>query len=406
MRRVLICLAILLSHVVIVGCCSTRTCVGPADTRARAMKWFSPSIAPLKTHTGEQLSESIRECVSKAGPEPMNVLILSGGGQNGAFGAGFLNGLAARTEKPDLQFDIVTGISTGALQATHAFLGPEYYERLKQAYTTVSKEDIYRDRFILDLICASSIKDTAPLRSLVEEFITMDILHQVAQAHEAGRRLYIGTVNVDTGEFVPWNMGEIATKHNQEALRLYHDILMASASIPLLFPPVLIRQVTSSGAASETLHTDGGTRETVFFRQFMVEFINAVQKAMREAGPYGAIARLDEAAMTVIVNGKIGLGYECTQERWASVGIRSLSALMDQSTVNAVFRAYALGCSNGISFRMVRIPDDTEIDSHSWEFDTDTMRRLFNLGFDMAQSDPIPWETKPPTAEDIDSLCR
>ena len=405
MKKLSTIMMVILLTLSVVGCCQTRTCVVPTDTTSKEMKWLAPSKFPLKTHTGELLSDSIRSSVSQMAPEPMNILILSGGGQNGAFGAGFLNGLAARSDQPDLSFNIVTGISTGALQATHAFLGPQYYEELKNAYTNVSKEDIYSDRAFLELLCASSVKDTTPLRSLIESLITMEILHKVADAHEAGGRLFVGTVNLDTGEFVSWNMGEIATNRSEEALSLYVDILMAAAAFPLFFPPVPIKQETSPGVISESLHIDGGARESVFFRQFMLEFIQAVKAAIKQAGPDKMVAGLDQATMTVIVNGKIGLGYECVQERLADVGIRSLNALADQSTINAVFRTYALACANQISFKMTRIPDDANIDPNSLDFNTDTMRMLYDLGFDMATSDPLPWETTPPTGEDIDALC-
>jgi hypothetical protein len=387
------------------GCCPSRTCVEPGAAVPRVSPWSAPTLAPLRTQTGEALSEAMRASVSRAGPKPMNVLILSGGGQYGAFGAGFLNGLAARPDQPDLSFDIVTGISTGSLQATFAFLGPEFYGLIEEAYTGVTQEDIIRERNPVSLLCASSIMDASPLRALIERYITMEVLNKVAEAHEGGRQLYIGTVNLDTGEFVPWNMGQIASTRTEEALHLYHDILMAATAIPVVFPPVLLSQDAASGAGSESLHTDGGVRETVFFRQFMLELKKAVEVERRRSGPGRQIAGLNQAIMTVIVNGKLGIAYECTQERFISVGLRSLSALTDQSSLNSVFRAYALACANGISFRMTRIPDDFEVPANSWTFDTEAMKALFDLGKDMALSEPIPWETRPPTGEDIDALC-
>jgi hypothetical protein len=389
----------------LLGCCPTRTC-GPDVTAIGVSTRTEPIWSSLRTHTGETLSGTIREAVRSAGPKPMNVLILSGGGQYGAFGAGFLYGLAARGDQPDLNFNVVTGISTGALQASMAFLGPEYYDLLRKQYTGVTQEDIIRKRCLFGLVCASSLMDAAPLRSLVEKYVTMEVLHKIAEAYEGGRRLYIGTVNLDTGDFFTWNMGEIAARRTEAALGLYHDILMAAVAIPVVFPPVLIRQETGSGAVSESLHADGGVREAVFFRQFMLELKRAIELEGSKAGSGRPIAAHDQAVVTVIINGKLGVAYQCTPERFIPVGLRSLSVLTDQSSINSVFRTYALACANGISFRMTRIPDDFQVPGSSWTFDPEAMTALFELGKEMALSDPIPWETKPPTGEDIDALCK
>ena len=387
------------------GCCPTRVCVNPSSAFPGVSAGSASTLAPLRTQTGEALSESIRASVRRAGSKPMNVLVLSGGGQYGAFGAGVLNGLAARPDQPNLSFDIVTGISTGSLQATFAFLGPEFYSLMEEAYTGVTQEDIIRKRSLFSLLCASSLMDASPLRSLIERYITMEVLNRVADAHESGRQLYVGTVNLDTGEFVSWNLSQIASRRTAEALRLYHDVLMAATAIPVVFPPVLLSQETAPGVVSRTLHTDGGVREIVFFRQFMLGLKKAIEFESFRSDPSRPIAGLNQATMTLIVNGKLGVASECTQERFLSVGLRSLSALTDQSSLNAVFRAYALACASGISFRMARIPDDFEVPVSSWTFDTEAMKALFNLGKSMALSDPIPWEARPPTGEDIDALC-
>ena len=248
------------------GGCGTRNCLEPNSMRVDSKKWSNPSAIGIKTHKGKQLSEAMAAPVTKAGLRPLNILILSGGGQNGAFGAGFLSGLAMRPDNPNLNFDIVTGISTGALQATFAFLGPEYFGSLEDAYTNISQKDIFYNRFFLSLLWSDSIADTAPLRSFLEKMITLDTLKEVAKAHESGRRLFVGTVDLDRGDLVVWNMGEIAQDLSEQSLKKYHNILMAAAAVPLLFPPVKIEYKASTGELYEGLHVDGGTRETLFFR--------------------------------------------------------------------------------------------------------------------------------------------
>jgi hypothetical protein len=391
------------------GCCKKRACTSSNGTISGENKRHNPykKEFKLKSHTGKLLSDEIKGAVIKAGKTPMNLLVLSGGGQNGAYGAGFLNGLADRPNRPKLTFNIVTGVSTGALQATYAYLGVDYYKYLKEAYLSVSQKDIFEDRSLFDLLCASSFKDTAPLRSLVKnKYITKDIIKEVAEVYEkTGNLLYIGTVDLDTGEFIPWNMGEIAKEGSEEAYQLYWDVIMASAAYPVFFPPVLIEKGTCSGVVYENLQADGGTRENVFLRQFMIDFINGVEKAVEQADPSIEIAQLDESNMTVILNDKIGLGNKCVDHRLIDVGLRSLSALLDQSTVNAVFRTYVLACVNSISFRMTRIPDDAVIDESSLEFNPKTMKELYELGYENATETPIPWETIPPTGEDINAWC-
>ncbi len=406
MKKFFVYLTFTISVLSAFGCCKTRSCPTPKHMTPSEKKWNNPYKMELKSHTGELLSDSIRSAVIKAGEKPMNVLVLSGGGQNGAFGAGFLNGLTNGSDPSDLNFDIVTGISTGALQATHAFLGKAYFEKLKPAYTEVTEKDIFRDRNLFDLLCASSFKDTAPLRSMVDELLKAELINKVADAYEQeGRLLYIGTVDLDNGQFVSWNMGEIAGGRKQEAYQIYRDIIMASAAYPVFFPPVPIKQKAPTGEVYESLHTDGGVRENVFFRKFMIDLIEAVKTAIQRTAPGTRIAELNEATMTIIINGKVGLGYDCVQDRLVDVGLRCLSALLDQAEVNAIFRTYALACSNGLSFRMIRIPDDAVIDASSLAFNQKTMRYLYDLGFELARLEPIPWETKPPTGEDLDAFC-
>lgn len=165
-----------------------------------------------------------------------NILALSGGGANGAFGAGILYGWSAAGTRPS--FKIVTGISTGALIAPFAFLGSEYDPALKKVYTSVATRDIMRVRpFIVMRGGLDSLADTTPLQNLLKVYITDDVIRNVARAHLTGRRLYIGTTDLDASRLVSWNMGVIAAADRPEAFDLFRSILLASASIPILFPP-------------------------------------------------------------------------------------------------------------------------------------------------------------------------
>jgi predicted acylesterase/phospholipase RssA len=170
------------------------------------------------------------------GSTSYTALALSGGGANGAFGAGFLCGWTEAGTRPE--FKLVTGISTGALIAPAAFLGPEYDQKLRDIYTKVATEDIMDVRSFLTLLWSESLAKIAPLQTLIERNVDQEVFEAVAEAHNRGRRLYIGTTNLDAQRFVVWNMGAIATSGHPRALELFRKVMLASASIPAAFPPV------------------------------------------------------------------------------------------------------------------------------------------------------------------------
>ena len=206
-----------------------------------------------------------------------NILALSGGGANGAFGAGILHGWSEAGSRPS--FKIVTGISTGALTAPFAFLGSEYDPTLKKVYTSVATRDIMRVRpFIVMRGGLDSLADTTPLQKLLEEYITDDVIRDVARAHQTGRRLYIGTTDLDASRLVIWNMGVIAAADRPEAFDLFRSVMLASASIPILFPPVYI-PVEAGGAAYEEMHVDGGVTTQVFCYGDIMNLDDAVRAA-------------------------------------------------------------------------------------------------------------------------------
>src|SRR5262249_6152797 len=157
---------------------------------------------------------------------PAAYLAISGGGDNGAFGAGLLNGWTRAGTRPT--FKLVTGVSTGALIAPFAFLGPAYDETLKMIYTSVSLKDIATERWILDVFFGDAMADTAPLAALVKRTVTQEVLDAIAAEYAKGRMLLIGTTNLDARRAVVWNVTEIAATHRPDALDLVHKILLAS----------------------------------------------------------------------------------------------------------------------------------------------------------------------------------
>ena len=206
-----------------------------------------------------------------------NILALSGGGANGAFGAGILYGWSAAGTRPI--FKIVTGISTGSLIAPFAFLGSDYDQILKQVYTSVETKDIVKFRsFIFTRRGLDSLADSSPLQGLIEKYVTDDAIRSVALAHQTGRRLYIGTTDLDANRLTIWNMGVIASIDRPEAFDLFRKILLASASIPIIFPPVYI-PVEIGGEIYEEMHVDGGVATQVFFYGDIMNLDDAIRAA-------------------------------------------------------------------------------------------------------------------------------
>jgi hypothetical protein len=192
---------------------------------------------------------------------PVAYLTISGGGGDGAFGAGLLTGWTASGTRPS--FKLVTGISTGALIAPFAFLGPAYDPMLAETYTNVSDSDIFKKRNFTAVLFSDAMADTAPMGHLVERYITRELLDAIAGEYAKGRLLMIGTTNLDSREPVYWNMGAIAASPDPGALPLFRKIILASAAIPGAFPPVMI-DVTVNGQRYQEMHVDGGATRQVF----------------------------------------------------------------------------------------------------------------------------------------------
>ena len=196
-----------------------------------------------------------------------NYLALSGGGAYGAFTVGVLNGWTESGKRPE--FDVVTGISTGAMIATYAFLGPKYDAMVRDYYANNTSSDLFRMRRPLSLLWADSLATTEPLQKTLEAAITPELLHEVAEAHLKGRRLYIGTTNLDTRKLVIWDMGAIASSGQPDAAKIYRDVILASSAVPGFLPPVYI-DVEVNGQSYREMHVDGGATSAVFFQPFML----------------------------------------------------------------------------------------------------------------------------------------
>lgn len=310
-------------------------------------------------------------------------LALSGGGAYGAFGAGFLNGWTATGERP--VFKIVTGVSTGALMAPFAYLGPRYDALLQRIYTTTTRDDIFTPLSpIAALLRRDSFAQSAPLAQLIERHVDAAVLSEVAQAHRQGRRLYMGTVDLDSRRFVVWNMGLIATHGNAQALEVFRKVMLASASIPIAFPPVLM-EVEAGGRRYDEMHVDGFVGANVFVNVGVFDTSSLYQAA-------GRVNAHDD--IFVIHNGQLAPPPGPTARSFRGIASRVIETSGRATIVGDLFREYAFAQRNGSGFHWVTIAPSITL-GDPLAFDPDEMAELYAEGERAAHAQPV-WFTLPP----------
>jgi predicted acylesterase/phospholipase RssA len=314
-------------------------------------------------------------------------LALSGGGANGAFGAGFLNGWSTTGSRP--VFKIVTGVSTGAVMAPFAFLGAQYDAALREFYTTTTTRDLFDIGSILSILISllrgDSLADAGPLAALIAKHVDAEFLRKIADAHNRGRRLYIGTVDLDSQQFVIWNMGLIAASNRPEALELFRKVMFASASVPIAFPPVLF-EVEAGGRLYDEMHVDGAVAATVFLHGGVFR-----PSLIRERAGLGAAGRED---IFVIHNGQLITDPSPTPRSLRGITARVIEASGRAGVVGDLFIIYAFAQREQASFQWVTIPQGVEIPGTE-VFDPVKMTQLYEVGFRTALAGPV-WSVDPP----------
>jgi hypothetical protein len=311
----------------------------------------------------------------------VNFLALSGGGSDGAFGAGVLGGWTASGKRPE--FDLVTGVSTGALTAPFAFLGPKYDTALKEVFTQSNTKDIAIAQPIRGLLGGDSLASNAPLAKVVAYYVNDAFLAEVAAEYRKGRRLLIGTTNLDAERPVIWDMGAIATSGTPEALDLFRKVLLASAAIPAVFPPGFVK-VAAGGAVYDEMHVDGGATREVFLvpTQFMAKRvdsrlgINPIRRAY------------------IIRNGHVSPEYKAVKAKTLSIAGRAVASLIKSQGVGDLYELFVFCKKNGIDYNLAYIPGDFR-DTSTQAFDPVYMTKLYDLGYRMAQAG-YPWKKTPP----------
>jgi predicted acylesterase/phospholipase RssA len=316
------------------------------------------------------------------GSQPIDTLALSGGGAAGAFGAGALVGLGESGHRP--RFAVVTGVSAGALVAPYAFLGPRWDPQLIDAYTSGSAEHVLRWRG-LGLIFGSSLYSGEPLEQLIERYVSDALVLAIAHEAAGGRLLLVATTNVDTGEPVVWNLGSIARYGGPQAKSLLREVLVASASVPGLFPPVSIR-VKEDGSAHVEAHVDGAVTVPFFVGPILA--LPPTRAAGRSAG-----------SIYVLVDGPLGEAPQATRRlRAQAILTRSVDAglhlLMRTTLELTAVSAQLRGLHLQYSAMPVAYPYDDAFD-----FRRSTVQPMFRYGYDCARAQRL-WTALRPGADE------
>jgi predicted acylesterase/phospholipase RssA len=351
----------------------------------RGIRYWQPADLALMQQDALEAYRREEELFAASGSKghlpPANFLSISGGGENGAFGAGLLVGWTEAGTRPE--FKLVTGVSTGALTAPFAFLGPDYDDELRAVYTGITTKDVLSERGLVAAVFDDAMADNAPLRELVARYVTPELLEAIAAEHDKGRILVIGTTNLDARRPVIWNVTKIAAIGGPDALELVRDILVASAAIPGAFPPTMF-DVEVDGQQYQEMHVDGGASAQVF----------AYPPALRLAEISRQQHLTRDRKLYVIRNARLDPDWADTQRLTMDIAGRAISSLIQNQGVGDLYRIYATAERDGVDFNLAYIPASFDVPLPE-PFDQHYMRELFQLGYEMARSG-FPWQKAPP----------
>ena len=361
---------ILVALVLMLGACASgaRSSFDIQDREgARPMGLVSAPNHPIRVYLDAEdraaiFQQAFREGVPVGPDGQLDFIALSGGGSNGAFTAGLMKGWSETGERPD--FEVVTGVSTGALAAPFVFLGPDYDDELAEAYTGGAAAGLLQSRGLGALI-GSGIYKSEPLRALVERFVDADLLRAVAAEYAKGRVLLVATTDLDSQRGVSWDLGAIATHDTAEALELFRSVLVASASIPGAFPPVLIKS-DNAGLHFEEMHVDGGVTTPFLAVPETLWSFEEPSNTLRGARFY------------VVVNGRTNPTFGITRDTPQGVLGRSIDILLRASLLTTLAGNHAFADRNDLFFRYAALPDDSE--ASALDFSVESMSAVYEVG--------------------------
>jgi len=318
--------------------------------------------------------------VPEDGRRNFDMLVLSSGGVNGSFGAGILTAWSQRGDRP--KFHTVTGVSVGALMAPFAFAGPEFDHRLEELFRRINPDNLHVEKSVLtSVLWDESLADNTPLKRLVARGIDDELMQAVARGHAEGRRLYVGSTNMDIGQFCIWDLGAIASRGTEQAKQLMRDVLVASASIPVVYPPMRF----AVGGRDE-LHSDGAVTRPLFMPQNVFDGYLSAQRAGYDWDDI-------DATLYVVHNGSLRACPTDVQRDTLAIATRTVTMMSYTMVTEHILNLYLLSRAWGAEFRFHTLPGGQELPIDS--FTAEDTNRLFLLGQGLMERRE-PWLEAPP----------
>lgn len=397
MKRILIIVS-LSTLLFLQGCSSlSRTQPLPKNLESDVQMPGVPNVRAWGDSPSKVLEKSARESIQQEKAanhgrlfKEMDALALSGGGQDGAFGAGLLCGWTKAGNRP--QFKLVTGISTGALMAPFVFLGPAYDHQLKYFYTHMSDDDVFKPYSVFTIILSfahitsiPSLADNKPLAQLLDKIVDAKLLRAIAAEHRKGRRLLMGTSEMYSQRLVIWDMGAIASKGSPEALALFRKVMLASSALPATFPPQILKVVAANGKQYDEMHVDGGVEvQVMLFENAIIPFSKQgdVLKGQRET-----------RKLYILRNQSIHPKWENIPPQLKFIAIGAIDSLIKSQSIGDLYRLYTYANRDNIEYNLAYVPESFNEKSKTI-FDKEYMTKLFNLGYRMGKAG-YPWSHYP-----------
>jgi predicted patatin/cPLA2 family phospholipase len=365
---------------------AVRICPGAEQrtpyTEAELQNALPMGIPAVRTWADSPLSvlrAQLAQLPAFKGAPDFSILALSGGGEHGAFGAGLLSGWSESGQRPI--FNIVTGVSTGALMAPFAFLGSAYDGRLKALYTDISFHNLLSGSPVMGLF-GEGLYNTRPMQRMIARQIDQTMLDDVAAAYRAGRRLFVVTTNLDAQRPVLWNMGSLAASGKPGALELFRKVILASASVPGLFDPVFI-DAEANGHHFKEMHVDGGTALDVL----------AMPLRLAAAGRL-ALTHGRPGQLYIVINNDLDPTFAITKPKTLSITARAFNTLVKSDVYDTILGSYLLAQKQGFHFNLAYIPNSFSVKSLEL-IDPNYMRALFEYAHAQGRLGGR-WEHSPP----------
>ncbi|MEL6197180.1 MAG: patatin-like phospholipase family protein [Pseudomonadota bacterium] len=354
--------AVILGAAATAGCATTRPRLAPRPARPGDSDVIDLNLVRFP---GDLDREGLMARMpADAWRRGVKILALSSGAEDGAYGAGILNGWSARGDRP--RFDVVTGVSTGAFMAPFAFLGEAEDATLRGIYTRYDVDDIAENRGLRGLL-GEALFDTAPLAKLMAHYLTTAVVDAVAREHAIGRRLFIVTTNLDQDKATIWDLGALASLDHPKRLELFRAAILASGSVPGVFPPVLIEGLDGDRRVQE-LHTDGGT---------VMQFLAIPERVILEGALATETDRRPE--LFILINNRLDGTATTVDTDAITVAERSFSTLIRSNARASLLSAVAFARESGGRLSFTAVGPDFVMPL-SRRFDRDYMAALFDYG--------------------------